>query len=208
MSPLATALFAIAFALLIIKEGIPASRLLRESVFLLWMGAFALAIQGLDFSDGFSMNREGLVTAMGYSARLLAAFWAGRLFYAVTSRVELRDAVTAAVRRLPGKARGDAGLALFLVLGFLPRIIEEWKASLEAAASRALPKRPGFSHVAALLSAFLRRLMLMSLDVPEALRARAWSGGRRVRPIRWKGRDYLVCAVAVLSTALSLLRVL
>jgi len=204
MPPAAAALFAVFFAALLVKEGIAPARLLRESLFLLWMAALALALQGLSFTHGLRLDREGLAAAMGYSARLLAAFWAGRLFYAATTRVELRDAVTAAVRRLPGKARGDVGLALFLVLGFLPRIVEEWRASRDAAASRALPKRPGFSQSAALLSAFLRRLMLMSLDVPEALRARAWSSGRRVRPIHWRIRDYGVNAAAAVILALSL----
>ena len=195
-SPITVIVLAAGLGGLLRLEGLSWKRLARESAFLFWIGAFALVLQGLDFEPGLRVNPEGLSDSGLYLARLSAAFFAGRLFYATTTRLELRDTATLAMRRLPGRGRSDAGLAVFLILGFIPLIVEEWKASLEAAKSRGLPRHFGISRSAVLLSAFLRRLIIISLDLPQALSARAWAGDRCIQRSRWRARDYVALAFA------------
>jgi energy-coupling factor transporter transmembrane protein EcfT len=205
MSPLTACVASIILVALIQCEGIGLGRILREASFLLWLAAFSLLIQGLDISGGLRLNRDGLEASSAYCARLLAAYLAGRLFYAATTRAELRDAATRAARIFPGRAGSDVGLALSLVLGSLPLIVEEWRESLEAARARAMPKRPGFARSATLLTAYLRRLMFRSLSLPEALAARGWSGDRHLRSRPWLTRDYLsvlFCGALLLGTVL------
>ena len=203
MSPPAAGLCALALIVLLTREGLRPSKIVREASFLLWFAAFSIVVQGLDFLGGVHLSREGLAAALAYCARLLAAYLAGRLFYAATTRSELRDAATRIVRILPGRARSDVGLAFSLVLGFLPLIVDEWRLSLEAARARGLTKKAGITRSSALLSAFLRRLMLAALSLPEALAARAWSGDRRIAESAWRVREYgaLVLSGATLIAA-------
>jgi energy-coupling factor transporter transmembrane protein EcfT len=201
MAPVAACICALFLVGLLISEGLDLAKILREASFLIWLAAFTVLVQGLDFRGGIRLNEDGLKAALAYCARLLAAYLAGRLFYAATTRSELRDAATRIVRILPGRARSDVGLVLSLVLGFLPLIVDEWRSSLEAAHARGMPKRPGLGRSATLLSAFLRRLMLAALSLPEALAARAWAGTRVVLRTEWRFRDY----AAVCSTSLLLI---
>lgn len=196
--PATAGIAASVFFAFLLLEGMRAGDILKEASFLLWFAAFTILIQGLDFRGGPRILGEGLRSALGYCARLLAAYLAGRLFYAATTRSELRDAATRIVRFLPGRARSDAGLALSLVLGFMPLIIEEWSSSVEAGRARGLSRKLGFSGYAALISAFLRRLMLSALALPDALAARAWSGGRVVASEAWRPAD---CFSVALATA-------
>jgi energy-coupling factor transporter transmembrane protein EcfT len=99
----------------------------------------------------------------------------------------------------------DLGLAFSMVLGYLPLIVEEWQASMEAARSRGMPKRPGIQQQAAFIIAFIRRLMLSAISVPEALLARAWSRDRFLSTSQWKLRDSIAVALSLILLALSLL---
>jgi energy-coupling factor transporter transmembrane protein EcfT len=153
---------------------------------------------------------EPAVLASGagiYGLKLLAAFLAGRLFYASTRMSELRDAATRIVRMIPFLRRFDIGLSLSLVLGNVPLIFEEWRDSLEAARSRGLSRRPVIALQARLLAAFLRRLMLRAIAIPQALAARGWSKDRHLTPASWKTRDrlaMLVCCAAFIGALLRL----
>jgi energy-coupling factor transporter transmembrane protein EcfT len=186
-------------------EGIGLLRILRESVFILGFALFAGLLRMLGVE-----RAEPAVLASGagiYGLKLLAAFLAGRLFYASTRMSELRDAATRIVRMIPFLRRFDIGLSLSLVLGNVPLIFEEWRDSLEAARSRGLSRRPVIALQARFLAAFLRRLMLRAIAIPQALAARGWSKDRHLTPASWETRDrlaMLVCCAAFIGTLLRL----
>jgi energy-coupling factor transporter transmembrane protein EcfT len=192
---------------LLLLSGLGPLRLLRDSGLVALFALFSAGLRFLGLPESMTAAREILALSAAYGARLLAAFLAGRLFYATTSPSELRDAATRITRRLPILGRWDLGLALSLILGFIPLIFDEWKASLEAARSRGMPQRPGLGRQALFVAAFLRRLMLRAVAVPEALSARGWTRSRGLSPLRWSWRDSLAsiaCAGLTLAAALRL----
>jgi len=207
MSPAAACALVLALSILLYREGLRPWKLMKEASFLLWLAAFTLIVQGLDLRGGPRLSEEGLRAALAYCARLFAAYAAGRLFYAATTRSELRDAATRIARVFPGRAKSDIGLVFSLVLGFIPLIVDEWRSSLEAGRARGMSRRPGFAGSVALLAAFLRRLMLAALAVPEALAARAWTGDRAIARESWRGRDFTCLALAAAILAAAALRI-
>jgi energy-coupling factor transporter transmembrane protein EcfT len=212
MSPLASLVLAAALLSLVVGEGVELRRLARESLFLLWLGGFAILAQGFDLRGALQVNEEGMAAALAYFAHLIAAFMAGRLFYASTTRSELREAATEAARLVPGAGKKRIGLGLSLILGFVPLIVDEWRSTLEAAEARAAPlvlspRQGSLKRNAALLEAYLRRLMLAAVQMPEVLEARGWSGDRTRRAQAWKVDDYASTLALAFLLALSALRV-
>jgi energy-coupling factor transporter transmembrane protein EcfT len=199
----------IALVVLLALEGMKPARVAREAAFLLPFILFAGLLECVDIGPGagFSLSLSVPIETPLLGARLLAGYLGGRLYYASTSVSETRDAATRIVRRLPGLSRTDLGFAFSLVLGFVPLIVEEWKASMEAARSRAYGRSSGFRGAALLVAAYLRRLMLRAVAVPEALAARGWDGERGVEPAPWRTRDYLAAASCVALLAILALRV-
>jgi energy-coupling factor transporter transmembrane protein EcfT len=188
-------------------EGLRVAKALRESAFIL---VFALLTAVLRlFGNGESLARPEALAAgsAAYCLRLLAAFLSGRLFYASTRPSELRDAATRIARRIPFLRRFDLGLGLSLVLGYIPLIFDEWRASSEAAASRGLPRRPGIGGRSRFIAAFLRRLMLHAVALPEALVARGWSAERGLAPSTWRRRDSLALLASASAFLGALLRI-
>jgi energy-coupling factor transporter transmembrane protein EcfT len=190
--------------ILLAFEGISPARALRESSFVLAFAIFT-ALAKVWGQTGAANPSVVLAEAFGYGLKLLAAFLACRLFYASTKVSELRDACTRLTRRVPFLRFMDLGLAFSMVLGYLPLIVDEWDASLEAARSRGLPKRPGIRRQAIFIIAFIRRLMLSAISVPEALLARAWTKDRFLSASQWKCRDGIAIALSVAVLAVSLL---
>lgn len=168
--------FGLAFAILCLAEGVGPRELLRDSVYLLWLGAMAFFLECLSFTGGPLLVSANLIPAALYTLRLAAAFFAGRLFYASTPGPELRRAALAAGGVLPRRLRAKAALAVVLVLGFIPLILSEWKATLEAARARGFGRGKPLASVN-LVVAFMRRLMLDSVALPEVLASRGWYGG-------------------------------
>jgi energy-coupling factor transporter transmembrane protein EcfT len=198
--PFSVLVCAAALALLV-RGGLSPAAILKDTAFVAAFAAFTAALKLLG-PPGSKGEPLGILAEGGtYGARLLAAFLAGRLFYASTSASELRDAATRMARRLPLLRRMDLGLGLSLVIGFIPQIFEEWRSSLEAARSRGLKRRPGARLQALFVAAFLRRLMLRAVAVPEALSARGWTRERGVQPSQWKLRDS--CALTVCAALLA-----
>jgi energy-coupling factor transport system permease protein len=189
---------------LVIAEGIRPSRLLRESSYILFLAAFSLGLQCLGWEGGLRFRAEYLPEVARYGARLMAAFMAGRLFYASTSGSDLRVAAVKAGRLLPGRLKGDVALALVLTLGFIPIIREEWSATSLAAQARGMARGRGFGAGMEFLAAFLRRVMIYSTKLPEALASRGWELEGRASELRteaWRMRDWLAAAAALLGLA-------
>lgn len=205
--PSFSAVVAATAVLLLKMAGLSFARILRDSAFVAVFLLFAAALRYFDFS----LRGIDLPAAAGYigayGARLLAAFLAGRLFYASTSLSELRDATTRITRRLPLLRRADMGLPLSMVIGFIPLILAEWSASLEAARSRGMPRRAGLAKQSLFLGAFLRRLMLRAVATPEALIARGWTKDRGIALSKWRKRDSLSLLACMCALGAALLRI-
>jgi energy-coupling factor transporter transmembrane protein EcfT len=201
-------ILAAALASLLLIEGLPPRTLLRDLSFVLGLALTGFLIEGLSFEGGLHLASGPLLSlALRDGLRLAASFAAGRLFYTTTRTSQLREAAEDSCRFLPGAAGAEIALALLLVLSFIPLILGEWRASLLAARARGLSRRPSLGASSDFLAAFLRRLMLGSLALPEALAARGWTGGdskRRRQP--WGSYEYgsllLVCAALVGLTML------
>ena len=200
------ALVALGSLSLLLLEGLSLSAMLRESAFVV---LFALLTILLRFF-GTNSHAEPIVFAsesIRYGTRLLAAFLAGRLYYASTRLSELRDSTTRIARRIPIARRFDLGLVLSLILGYIPLIFDEWRDSLVAARSRGMPRRPSLSLQCRFLAAFLRRLILRAVALPQALVARGWSMERGIADSEWRFRDSLVIAISVTVFVLALLSI-
>ena len=170
-------------------EGLTAREFLGEVPALLYLIAFLVLIQSLRFSRPPYIDPVAMLVGLRYGLRLLAAFALGRLFYKSTTSSELREGTMALGRFLPGNFGRELGLGLSLVLGFIPGIILEWRLSLEAGKARGIVKGSPFLLRLKVIEAFLRRLILGSINLPEALAARGWTGralrGRRWSPVSW-----------------------
>ena len=191
---------------LLLLEGLSLSTVLRESIFII---SFALLTIFLRIF-GTNSRAEPVVLAtefIRYGTKFLAAFLAGRLYFASTRLSELRDSTTRIVRRIPIARRFDLGLVLSLILGYIPLIFDEWRDSLEAACSRGMPRRPSLSLQCRFLAAFLRRLILRAVALPQALVARGWSMDRGIADSEWRFRDSLVIALSLMAFAAALLSI-
>jgi energy-coupling factor transporter transmembrane protein EcfT len=187
---------------LLILEGLRPRSLLRESLI---VAAFALFTAFVRLADPYESLSAILSFVLVYALRLLAAFLAGRLFYASTRISDLRDALTRLFRHVPLLKRLDIGLWLSMILGFIPLIFDEWRSSIEAARSRGMNRKARLSTQALLIAAFLRRLMLRSVAVPEALVARGYHVDRCVFPSTWKMRDTMTTIACCSILALAIL---
>jgi energy-coupling factor transporter transmembrane protein EcfT len=189
---------------LLLRSGIAPVSILKDAAFIAAFAAFTAALRLIGLPGALGMSLGILAEGGAYGARLLAAFLVGRLLYASTSISELRDAATRMTRRLPLLRRADLGLVLSMAIGFIPLIFEEWRSSLEASRSRGLARRPSLGKQALFVAAFLRRLMLRAVAVPEALTARGWTRERGIQPSQWKLRDScaLVACMALLLAAI------
>jgi energy-coupling factor transporter transmembrane protein EcfT len=190
-------------AALLLVEGLGLRSLFRDAAFVLGLALASFFIEGLSFRGGIHLAKDGiLLAALRDGLRLAASFAAGRLFYATTRTSELREAAEDSCRFLPGKAGAEIALSLLLVLSFIPLILEEWRASRLAARARGFAKRPSLRASSEFLAAFLRRLMLGSLALPEALVARGWTGGDSQRPRQaWRPYDY--CSLLLICMAMA-----
>lgn len=192
-------------SILLALEGLPPWKIARESSFVLVFALLAAALRLLG-SDAGGWDVRAFSSEAGlYCLKLLDAFLFGRLFYAATSLSQLRDACTRIARRVPFLRRFDLGLPLSLVLGYVPLILEEWRLSLEAVRSRGMSSRPSLAAQLDFLSAFLRRLMLRAVALPEALLARGWSRDRGVEDASWGIKDGVAIGISLGCLAIALL---
>lgn len=187
---------ALGLFILLVIEGHSPGRILKESSFLLVFILFAGILECVDIREGVGLVFSFPIDTPILGARLFAGYLGGRLYYASTSVSQTRDAVTRIVRCIPFLSKSDIGLVFGLVLGFIPLIISEWKASIEAVRSRAFGRSSGVGGLGRFISAYLRRLILSAIAVPEALLARGWNVRRQVDHEIWKLRDYSALALS------------
>jgi len=189
----------------LIKGGQSLARILRDAAIVAVFALFAAALRYVDLIWSRAPSPAAPEDIVSYGAKLLAAFLVGKLYYVSTGISELRDSATRIARLVPIVRRWDVGLILSMVLGFIPLIFEEWTKSLEAARSRGMPRRQTTAAQAVFIMAFLRRLMLSAVAIPEALIARGWTRNRGIAPLRWRKRDslsLLACASLLFAALL------
>ncbi|MDR2097888.1 MAG: hypothetical protein LBP37_05140, partial [Spirochaetaceae bacterium] len=135
--------------------GLKPPALLRGSRPIVLLGLFVAFGRALDFSQAF--NVDGFLGGLLFMWSMMLSFCAGSLLFAVTTMTELRDAACTAeqavlrplaalldtiksprLERLRSAVRHPRlGLALSLMLGFIPRFFAEWDALQSAHEARA-----------------------------------------------------------------------
>jgi energy-coupling factor transporter transmembrane protein EcfT len=187
-------------------EGLKVRRLLTELPLLAILIVTAIALQTIGFEHGIRLDTKALGESLLYSARLMAAWFSGRLFYQSTSSSELREAASSVGKILPGRLGADMGLALSLMLGFIPGIVGEWKLSVEAARARGLGQKPRLRLIVEIIAAFIRRLVVGALVLPEILVARGWTGRSAEKGRGWGGESWAILAFAAAIMVLSVFK--
>jgi hypothetical protein len=143
--------------------GMALPSLLRGSRALLVMGLLVCAFRSLHLGEaGLVFSLGGLVEGLLFMWKLLLAFSAAALFFACTR--------ISAVREAAARINPYFGLALSLMLSFLPLFFEAWTNRKEAWLSRA--GRMNVRGLALLLPSVLEYLMLIAVKRAIALEAR------------------------------------
>ncbi|MDR0383303.1 MAG: energy-coupling factor transporter transmembrane protein EcfT [Spirochaetaceae bacterium] len=173
-----------------IVAGLNSAALLRGGRLVAAMGLFAALGRSLDFLPEPVFSADGFLSGLMFAWGMTLSFCAASLFYAVTTASEIRAAVIGAERALlrPAAAllknsnspclrklrraalRPRAGLALGLMLGFLPLFFAEWE-TLQTA-SRARAGKKGVSEIKLLVPLAVSRMTDRALETAVALEAR------------------------------------
>ncbi|MDR2803856.1 MAG: energy-coupling factor transporter transmembrane protein EcfT [Treponema sp.] len=181
---LSAALILTAFA-----AGINPLRLLRGSRPVIFLGIFVALGRALNFSPPF-FETEGFFSGLMFLWGMLLSFCAGALLFAVTTMAELREAAANAERVLlmPSAAllkeakcrylrniyeslrRPKLGLALSLMMGFIPRFFVEWESLCGAYRARA--GKRGVTEIKTLIPIAVNRMIDMAVESASALEAR------------------------------------
>jgi energy-coupling factor transporter transmembrane protein EcfT len=190
--------------MLLLASGLKPSRIARESLFVAVFAAatFGLKKIGAAVPDTGAIARESGV----FGLKLLAAFFLGRLFYASTRISEIRDAITRIMRLIPFARRYDLGLALALILSYVPLIGREWSESSQAMQARGMSNFANPRNVSCFISSMLRRLMIEAVDLPLALYARGWHRDRALSKLTWKKLDSFALSLSFILLFMTALR--
>lgn len=159
---------ALILVLLSFAAGIGPRFLLRGSrpLFLVVLAVFLL--QGVEFSPpGF--NLDGLKETAIFCARLAVAFAAGSLFFSVTTSMEIRKSLSGAESFLHLE-KLKAGLAISMMLAFLPRFFDIWEEINLAWKSRGGGNN--LSRLFVLIPLGIERMMIKAAETATALESR------------------------------------
>jgi energy-coupling factor transporter transmembrane protein EcfT len=187
MAALSVFLVAVGF-----RAGLPPSALLRGGRPVAVLGLFAALGRAAGFSPALVFSMEDFLDGLLFLWSMMLSFGAASLFYAVTTAAEIRGAVAGAERALlrpvalllknakspsmlrlrSAALRPRFGLALGLMLGFLPRFLAEWE--LLQTANRARAGKKGVSEIKRLVPLVLNRMMDNALETAAAMEARGW----------------------------------
>ncbi|HUW42370.1 MAG TPA: CbiQ family ECF transporter T component, partial [Rectinemataceae bacterium] len=198
-------LFALALVLLALVRAKPAD-LARNARFLLPLYLFVALMRVVAPGSPTWFHADGLLPASVYMARLALVFLFAETFFRSTSTGELADAATRCARTLPGLSASDPGFYLSLTMGFIPRCIEAYERSREAAYARALGL--GRRRDAAAPGGADRRSARESRGRPDRMSANALPGprGRRTAPGGVGSRSLFVLESFVAAALRSALR--
>ncbi|HTX72444.1 MAG TPA: energy-coupling factor transporter transmembrane component T [Rectinemataceae bacterium] len=190
---------------LLLADRVRPGDMAHNARFLLPFSLFVILVNIMRPGETVWLRPDGLVAAALYLLRISLVFLFAELFFRSTSIGELAGEATRLARRLPGLSRSDPGFYLSLSIGFLPRVVEAYARSNEAALARGLgagraARRPRSGDRAlrgpGAARRFLARLMVLESFIAEALRsalrtaaaleARCYSPDRSIprRPMR------------------------
>ncbi|MDR2658678.1 MAG: energy-coupling factor transporter transmembrane protein EcfT [Spirochaetaceae bacterium] len=192
LNPVCSALLSAAIAAVSLSAGINPLSLLRGSRPIVILGIFVVLGRTLDFAPSFTIaiNAGGFFSGLLFLWGMVLSFCAGSLLFSVTSMAELREAVCAAecaalkpVRALlknvknprlqrlrAGLSYPRLGLALSLMLGFIPRFFAEWEALQSAYRARA--GTPGIAETLNLIPIAAGRMIDKAAETAAALESR------------------------------------
>lgn len=185
----------LALMLMLWMEGIALALIGRDFLYVLALGLFLFLVESVGWNSGrLRLGTGRWLEIYTFAIKLGVAFMAGRLFYASTSSSELRIAAIRVGRFLPKMLRSKTALALVLILGLIPSIMGDWRETILSAKSRGLSRKSRLSTWASMLSAYIRRLMIRAVRLPEVLASRGWderSATSESRLDPWRRRDWI-----------------
>jgi energy-coupling factor transporter transmembrane protein EcfT len=184
--------------------GIKPGELLRNGRFLFWMGLWVVPASCLEPGARDWLRPEALPGALAYMGRLALVFIASEAFFKTTNLDRLADAITGLTRRIGLK--GDPGFYIGLAASFLPRLMAQAEAALEAARARGLGRRLSLRAMRAIVGAILVRAINGAFDRVSALEARAYDPGRTLRLCPFGPAD--IVAMGLPAGALALVALL
>ncbi|MDR0410290.1 MAG: energy-coupling factor transporter transmembrane protein EcfT [Spirochaetaceae bacterium] len=191
MNPVCSAALTLTLGAAALSAGIKPAALLRGCRNIVMLGCFVIAGRSLEFPP-FVFNISGFLSGLMFLWGMLLSFCAGALLFSVTTMAETREAVCAVERALlkpvafflknvkgprlqklrNAALRPKLGLALSLMLGFIPRFFAEWDALKNAYRSRA--GKPGVSETFRLVPIAAGRMIDKAAETASALEARGF----------------------------------
>jgi biotin transport system permease protein len=182
-----------------VTAGIRPWELLRGSRPLLLLALFFFFLRVIEFDPAaapfFRFNGEEIPGGLTQGLSMIVSFTGGALLFAVTTMKELRDSLGSGPRRRAGleqettpmlpRARGAGrqktgairpafpfrfGLALSLMLGFLPRFFEIWEETNMACEARGAKR--GVRRLFLVIPPVTERMIERALDTALALEGR------------------------------------
>jgi energy-coupling factor transporter transmembrane protein EcfT len=184
-----SSILSVALILTAFAAGIKPLRLLRGGRPVMFLGIFVALGRALNFSPPF-FEMAGFFSGLMFLWGMLLSFCAGALLFTVTTMAELREAAASVERVLlkPASAllknakcrclqniyeslrRPKLGLALSLMMGFIPRFFVEWESLCAAYRSRA--GKRGISEIKTLIPIAVNRMIETAVERASALEAR------------------------------------
>jgi energy-coupling factor transporter transmembrane protein EcfT len=181
-------------------SGIKGGELIRDGRFLLWMSLWVLPASCLEPGAVDWFRPEALPGALAYMGRLALIFIASEAFFKTTNLDRLGDAITGMTRRIGLK--GDPGFYIGLAASFLPRLMAQAEAAMEAARARGLGRRLSLRAMRAVLGAIVTRAINGAFDRVYALEARAYDPGRTLKLCPFGPGDILALGLPAGALAL------
>jgi biotin transport system permease protein len=189
LNPVCSAVLSAALCAASLGAGIKPAELLRGSRPIVIFGLFVVLGRALDLAPP-AFNIDGFFSGVMFFWGMLLSFCAGALFFSVTTMTEAREAVCVVERAmlkpaaallkntkkpLPQKlyaavSRPRLGLALSLMLGFIPRFFAEWETLQNA--YRARSGKPGIAEIFKLIPIAAGRMIDVAAETAAALEAR------------------------------------
>jgi biotin transport system permease protein len=176
LGALAPAIAALGIGLAALAAGIRPWELLRGSRPLLLLALFLLFLRAVEFNPAppfFRCNRGEIPGGLAQGLSMVVSFAGGALLFAVTTMKELRDGLGCGKRRKQGNRaalRFRFGLALSLMLGFLPRFFEIWEETNMACEARGAAG--GVRRLFLVIPPAVERMIEKALDTALALEGR------------------------------------
>jgi energy-coupling factor transporter transmembrane protein EcfT len=115
-----------------------------------------------------SWNINGFLSGVTFGMGLLVSFAGAKLFFAVTTMAQLKDALD----RVPSLWFQRFSLCLTLMLGFLPRFLEEWENAELAYKARA--GRNGVYRLFVVTPLAIELMIESAVETAVVLEIRGW----------------------------------